>query len=202
MVDSVTLGTDASASSDRVTVRCFVGSYDLYRELELDPALTSEALGDLLDRRIGELLDEGLSPTSPEVDQLITGRAVLADPVKRDTYDAALKSNDDEVTVTWLHLLADAPPLPRRAQSTTAFHMAGSPEEEGIHKRAGKTRGRIRIAMLVLILLGCLGALGVVIAVDASERDASSLYLRVLVGFLGYVACIVTVAELIRAMRR
>lgn len=56
--------------------------------------------------------------------------------------------------------------------------------------------------MLVLILIGCTGALGVALVVDASQTHATSLYLRVLVGLLAYVACIVTVTELIRTVRR
>lgn len=180
-----------------------MGSYDLYRELELDPALTSEALGDFLDRRIAELLDEGLSPTSPEVDQLITGRAVLADPVKRDAYDAALEADDGQVTVTWLHLLADAPEVPSRARGTlAAFRRSEHEGEGGRDKRPQLFRTPIRVIELMLIFLGCLGAVLVAVFVDPTQQHASTVYLRVILGFLAYVVCIVTGTELIKAVRR
>lgn len=116
-----------------------MGSYDLYRELEVDPTLASEAIADLLDRRIKVLLGEGLSPTSPAVDQLITGRAVLTDPVKRDSYDAALSADDGQVTVPWLHLLADAPRLPRRAQGADSL---GVPIPDSASERRSRGENR------------------------------------------------------------
>lgn len=84
-------------------------NYDLYTELALDRDMPPTEIGQLLDDRISTLAGQGYQPNSPEIDQLATARAILSDPVKRDTYEAALTGPDGVIDVSWLHNLADAP---------------------------------------------------------------------------------------------
>lgn len=84
-------------------------NYDLYTELGLDKDMPPTEIGALLDGRINGLVGQGYPSNSPEVDQLATARAILSDPAKRNTYEAALAGPDGVIDVSWLHQLADSP---------------------------------------------------------------------------------------------
>ncbi len=84
-------------------------NYDLYTELGLDKDMPPAEIGTLLDGRINGLVGQGYPTNSPEVDQLATARAILSDPSKRNTYEAALAGPDGVIDVSWLHQLADSP---------------------------------------------------------------------------------------------
>lgn len=103
-------------------------NYNLYTELALDKDMPPAEIGQLLDSRINTLLGQGYQQNSPEVDQLATARAILSDPVKRDTYEAALAGPDGVVDVRWLHGLADsAPSVPSGSSSHPAPASPSSP---------------------------------------------------------------------------
>jgi len=84
-------------------------NYDLYTELGLNKDMPPTEIGALLDGRINGLVGQGYPSNSPEVDQLATARAILSDPAKRNTYEAALAGPDGVIDVSWLHQLADSP---------------------------------------------------------------------------------------------
>lgn len=98
-------------------------NYDLYTELGLDKDMPPTEIGALLDGRINGLVGQGYPSNSPEVDQLATARAILSDPAKRNTYEAALAGPDGVIDVSWLHQLADSP-----AASSASSASSGSAE--------------------------------------------------------------------------
>lgn len=112
-------------------------NYDLYTELGLNKDMPPTEIGALLDGRINGLVGQGYPSNSPEVDQLATARAILSDPAKRNTYEAALAGPDGVIDVSWLHQLADSPaassesssessPVPSYdAASTSVINAAG-----------------------------------------------------------------------------
>lgn len=100
-------------------------NYDLYVELALDKDMPPAEIGALLEGRINTLLGQGFQQSSPEVDQLSTARAILSDPFKRNTYEAALAGEDGVVDVTWLHALADSAPTSAPISGTPAASSAG-----------------------------------------------------------------------------
>ncbi len=116
-------------------------NYDLYTELGLNQDMPPTEIGALLDGRINGLVGQGYPSNSPEVDQLATARAILSDPAKRNTYEAALAGPDGVIDVSWLHQLADSPaassessessessPVPSYdAASTSVINAAGDP---------------------------------------------------------------------------
>ncbi|CAM5449586.1 hypothetical protein ACTXKY_01865 [Corynebacterium variabile] len=116
-------------------------NYDLYTELGLNKDMPPTEIGALLDGRINGLVGQGYPSNSPEVDQLATARAILSDPAKRNTYEAALAGPDGVIDVSWLHQLADSPaassessessessPVPSYdAASTSVINAAGDP---------------------------------------------------------------------------
>lgn len=116
-------------------------NYDLYAELGLNKDMPPTEIGALLDGRINGLVGQGYPSNSPEVDQLATARAILSDPAKRNTYEAALAGPDGVIDVSWLHQLADSPaassessessessPVPSYdAASTSVINAAGDP---------------------------------------------------------------------------
>lgn len=116
-------------------------NYDLYTELGLNKDMPPTEIGALLDGRINGLVGQGYPSNSPEVDQLATARAILSDPAKRNTYEAALAGPDGIIDVSWLHQLADSPaassessessessPVPSYdAASTSVINAAGDP---------------------------------------------------------------------------
>lgn len=106
-------------------------NYDLYTELALDKDMPPAEIGQLLDDRISTLTGQGYQQNSPEVDQLATARAILSDPAKRDTYEAALAGPDGVVDVSWLHNLADAP-----SRATSAAPASPVTPEGGASHRA------------------------------------------------------------------
>ncbi len=118
-----------------------MSNYDLYTELGLNKDMPPTEIGALLDGRINGLVGQGYPSNSPEVDQLATARAILSDPAKRNTYEAALAGPDGVIDVSWLHQLADSPaassessessessPVPSYdAASTSVINAAGGP---------------------------------------------------------------------------
>lgn len=92
----------------RTDVTRAMPNYDLYTELGLDKDMPPAEIGTLLEGRINGLLGQGYQPNSPEVDQLATARAILSEPAKRNTYEAALAGPDGIIDVSWLHRLADS----------------------------------------------------------------------------------------------
>lgn len=80
---------------------------NLYDGLGVNVDTPPNAVAADLDSRIADMRAQGYTDSSGEVDQLTTARAILGDPYKRDTYDAALAGPDGVVTVDWLHNLAD-----------------------------------------------------------------------------------------------
>lgn len=114
-------------------------NYDLYTELGLNKDMPPTEIGALLDGRINGLVGQGYPSNSPEVDQLATARAILSDPAKRNTYEAALAGPDGVIDVSWLHQLADSAaassesssessPVPSYdAASTSVINAAGDP---------------------------------------------------------------------------
>lgn len=172
-----------------------MSNYNLYHELDLDPGASCEELADLLDDQIRCLLDEGLPVVSPEVDQVVTARTVLSDVVKRGTYDAALSSDDGQVTITWLHLLADARKSPRRVLGTPAAPQLPKAANAGTRRRPARWWG----LAAGLVLLGSLVVVVTAVLIDPSEEHAAVSYLRITVMFFGYVLCILAFCALILA---
>ncbi|WP_417287998.1 hypothetical protein [Corynebacterium variabile] len=84
-----------------------MANLNLYDLLGISPDTPPTTVGTDLDTQINNLRAQGYADTSGELDQLLTARAILGDPYKRDTYDAALAGPDGVVTVDWLHNLAD-----------------------------------------------------------------------------------------------
>lgn len=84
-----------------------MANLNLYDLLGVSADTPPTTVGADLDTQIDNLRAQGYADTSGELDQLLTARAILGDPFKRDTYDAALAGPDGVVTVDWLHDLAD-----------------------------------------------------------------------------------------------
>lgn len=106
-------------------------NYDLYTELGLDKDMPPTEIGTLLDGRINGLVGQGYPSNSPEVDQLATARAILSDPGKRNTYEAALAGPDGVIDVSWLHQLADSPAA-SGATSLSSASQESSPESSPV----------------------------------------------------------------------
>ncbi|MEJ6549396.1 hypothetical protein PQI66_07560 [Corynebacterium sp. USCH3] len=106
-----------------------MANYDLYTELQLDKDMPPYEMAEVLGSRAADLRNQGYSDDSPELDQVETARAILGDPYKRDTYEAALYGpEDDVVNIRWLHDLADSrTPGPLGARPGV---MGGSPSFE------------------------------------------------------------------------
>ncbi|AGP31435.1 hypothetical protein A606_08970 [Corynebacterium terpenotabidum Y-11] len=105
-------------------------NYDLYTELALDKDMPPAQIGALLEGRINTLLAQGYPQNSPEVDQLATARAILSDPAKRNTYEAALSGPDGVITVSWLHGLADSAPYSAHDAAPTSVIAAVDADAE------------------------------------------------------------------------
>jgi hypothetical protein len=101
-------------------------NYDLYTELGLDKDMPPAEIGTLLDGRINGLVGQGYPTNSPEVDQLATARAILSDPSKRNTYEAALAGPDGVIDVSWLHQLADSPAASSVPSASSVSSSSGS----------------------------------------------------------------------------
>lgn len=83
-----------------------MANYNLYNALDLNEDWSCDELRDHLDGEVRRLEREGLTPDSPELDQVLTARRILGRADHRRTYDEALRGPDGVVDIAWLRRLA------------------------------------------------------------------------------------------------
>ncbi|RAV33613.1 hypothetical protein [Corynebacterium heidelbergense] len=80
--------------------------FDLYESLQLNRDTPPADIERVLQARLNDLKNSGQPDNSPQVDEVRTAKSILADPYKRDSYDAALADSSTNVDIQWIKNLA------------------------------------------------------------------------------------------------